>query len=542
MSPARPETGSRRKGAPARRRGWRLWRGLLLAIGAAYLAGLALDRCGGPRFTAGTNVCTPPLPLAAGEARFLFDLTGTAPDGRRVFHQETFDALLELIARATDGELLLLDQFLVNHFRGRTGTGGSPHRDLTGELVQALLAARRHHPGLAILFITDPLNANYADQCPPDLQPLAEAGIPVLLTPHELLADSNHLYSPFHRLLAWPASRLPGSDRPLLANPFDPDQPRLGLRAFARLLNFKANHRKVAVRLAPDGSGEALVSSANPHTASSAHGNCALHLTAGPVAAAILRSELQLAHTILLHRPHLAFGTPAKLALQRDLAARLAALPATTPTAAAEPGRPTAQFATEAAFATQLEAELARAGAGDQIAILQFYLADPRLLRALKDACARGATVRLLLDLNRDAFGRAKNGIPNRATAHSLHAWATRTGHDLQIRWFRTAGEQAHAKAMLIRRPATGHSVLAAGSANWTVRNLRGSNLEAGLILRDVPAAAERYTTAFTQLWENPEATAYSVAYSEPDAPGAAGRLGQRLLTAFGSFTGACTY
>jgi hypothetical protein len=46
-----------------------------------------------------------------------------------------------------------------------------------------------------------------------------------------------------------------------------------------------------------------------------------------------------------------------------------------------------------------------------------FYFLDRCIVKAFTGAIQRGAQVRLLLDANRDAFGREKNGIPNREVA-----------------------------------------------------------------------------------------------------------------------------
>ena len=49
----------------------------------------------------------------------------------------------------------------------------------------------------------------------------------------------------------------------------------MSLRSYLEMLNFKANHRKVFVADSADGP-VTIVSSANPHDASSAHSNVAL--------------------------------------------------------------------------------------------------------------------------------------------------------------------------------------------------------------------------------------------------------------------------
>ena len=50
-----------------------------------------------------------------------------------------------------------------------------------------------------------------------------------------------------------------------------------------------------------------------------------------------------------------------------------------------------------------------------------FYLSERQIVKALITAKERGVNVRVLLDPNKDAFGREKNGIPNRQVASELN-------------------------------------------------------------------------------------------------------------------------
>ena len=53
-----------------------------------------------------------------------------------------------------------------------------------------------------------------------------------------------------------------------------------------------------------------------------------------------------------------------------------------------------------------------------------FYLSERKIISAIKKAHSRKVKVRLLLDPNKDAFGREKNGIPNRSVAYELESMA----------------------------------------------------------------------------------------------------------------------
>ena len=62
---------------------------------------------------------------------------------------------------------------------------------------------------------------------------------------------------------------------------------------------------------------------------------------------------------------------------------------------------------------------------------------DERRKRIVQRNMERGATLRVILDPNRDAFGREKNGIPNRQAAWDLHEAG------IPVRWCATEGADA---------------------------------------------------------------------------------------------------
>ncbi|MCI5062095.1 MAG: phospholipase D-like domain-containing protein, partial [Algiphilus sp.] len=113
-----------------------------------------------------------------------------------------------------------------------------------------------------------------------------------------------------------------------------------------------------------------------------------------------------------------------------------------------------------------------------------------------------------LLDPNEDAFGRKKNGIPNRQVAWELHAAG------VPVRWCNTRGEQCHSK-MLVLRPAVGPMQVLAGSANFTRRNLDNYNLETNVQLRGPREAPLMHTvsTFFETRWRNRPEQLHSLGY-----------------------------
>jgi phosphatidylserine/phosphatidylglycerophosphate/cardiolipin synthase-like enzyme len=137
---------------------------------------------------------------------------------------------------------------------------------------------------------------------------------------------------------------------------------------------------------------------------------------------------------------------------------------------------------------------------GDHVRIAMFYLAERQIVSALLRAARRGASVRLILDPNKDAFGRQKDGVPNRPVAHEL---VEASVGQIQVRWYHTTGEQFHTKLALISK---GERLTASlGSANLTRRNVDNYNLEANLaveVSRAMPIAIEM-ESYFDRLWHN---------------------------------------
>lgn len=454
------------------RRRWAAVTALALAL-VGLVAVVSFAAPGWQRLPSGLAAASAPWP--AGEVRFLADTTATRADGSRAIEQQIFDEVLALIRGAR--RLIVADFFLFNAHAGRDR--GEPWRRLSDELTDALVAQAAAHPDLAIVFITDPINDVYGALPSPHLTRLRAAGATVVVTDLEALRDSNPLWSIPWRTLARPFGDGPGRTLP---NPLG--EGRISLRAALRLLNFKANHRKTLVVDAGD-DWAALVTSANPHDGSSAHGNVALRFR-GPAALALLETE----------RAAMAFSAErVPEAVERALAAprRWATdHPPHQPEA-------TLQVLTERAIKIAALRALAAAEPGDRVDLALFYFADRDLVHAVRAAHRRGAQVRLVLDPNKDAFGLEKNGVPNRPVAHEL----VRAG--VPVRWADTRGEQFHAKLLHLVRADGASAELLLGSANWTRRNLDNFNLETNVLLRAAPEhpAIGAALAWFDAVWTN---------------------------------------
>jgi phosphatidylserine/phosphatidylglycerophosphate/cardiolipin synthase-like enzyme len=458
---------------------------------------------------AGTNVGTAATVVPGADVQFLYDLTHAPPQGEMVYEQRIFDEVFRIIDEARS--FIVADFFLLNEHMGAAGAAqgcanaagagcagaAAAHRPLSRELVEHLIARKQAVPGLSVLLITDPINDVYGGAPSPALAELRNAGIEVVVTDLEQLRDSNPVYSSIWRaLLQWWGNSPSGGS---MSNPFTSDGSQITLRSWLALLNFKANHRKLIVADREDGTLAALITSANPHDASSAHSNVALRFT-GALAGDIVASEMAVARFSGWHG-HIyvaeAEGEPA--ADEQGVAL---------------------SFITEEAIRLHLINAISATRNGDSVSIATFYMSDRRVLDALLDAADRNVRVRIILDPNRDAFGRRKDGVPNRPVANEL---VTESGEKIQVRWYRTHGEQFHTKIALIQHGK--RFIASLGSANLTRRNIGNYNLEANIAVEAAAdsALAIEMLGYFDRLWNNdgPPGTEYTAvfgAYRDEDS------------------------
>lgn len=408
---------------------------------------------------------------SAVNSAFIADRTYVDDSGERHSEQAIFDTAFSMIAGAR--RLIVLDMFLFNDFGAADATALRP---LSAQLTAALLERKSAIPDLRIVVITDPINTVYGGVRARQLKRLESAGAQVIVTDLSALRASNPLWTgPWALCCAWLGNSADGG---WLPNPFGGG--KISLRSWLALPNFRANHRKTLVVDAGD-TWQALVTSANPHDGSSAHGNIALRFS-GAAALDVMTSEAAVAafSGVLLD------GLPTPPATEAAGDARLRVL-------------------TEGAIQRGLLDTIDRARAGEPIDVAVFYLADRDVIAALLAAHARGVAVRVLLDPNEDAFGRKKNGVPNRQVAREL----VQAG--IEVRWCDTHGEQCHAKLLLHRGGQ--ESTLIIGSANFTRRNLDDLNLETSMQL-SAPgenAAIVDATRWFESQWGNEPGRRYSV-------------------------------
>ena len=414
--------------------------------------------------------CTPaPMELGlayqgsvrATDVQFLVDETWVDTNQVRHVEQEIFDSIFEMIDEAE--RFVLIDLFLMNEWGFEPGPCMRP---VGPELVGKLLEKRRKSPAVEIIFITDPVNTMYGSLEMPQFLALKEAGVYVVYTDLDPLRDSNALYSKPWRVLAKPFGVGPGRT---LGNPMG--EGRVSMRSMLKLLNFKANHRKVVVT-----DKSLLLTSANPHSASSAHRNVALKVNAGMAMACEMESAV----------------------LMFSGAEEVAALLSKETESDSSSEGVRVELLSEIRIKQKVLSLLENAAPGARVDLCMFYMSEKEVIRAFGEAKQRGVDVRIILDPSKDSFGRTKNGVPNRQSAAKLD----KAG--IPLRWADTHGEQCHVKMLYVEN-VDGSATLLLGSCNYTRRNMNNFNCEANLSLTasvdDV--ALLRARTTFDRWWNN---------------------------------------
>lgn len=414
---------------------------------------------------------------------FFADYTYLNENGERKVEQHIWNEAFNIISGAK--KYVLLDMFLYNAFQG---SSLEHTRTLSQELTDTLILAKTANPDLSVNVVTDPINTVYGGVVSPEFSRLEASGISITYTKLALLRDSNLAWSAFWRpLFSWAGNNTGGG---LFPHPFQDGGSPVTIRSWANLLNFKANHRKLIVADRRNGKGGekivTLITSANPHDASSAHGNVALvidddvwkDVVSGEQAIALLSGAM-------IASPNMEIAPPSSGALR-------------------------ATILRDEMIKKKVIALLEKGEMGDEVDIAQFYLSDRDIIRAIVEAGDRGVIFRIVLDPNKDAFGFEKSGIPNQPVAKELKS---KMGSTADIRWCDTHGEQCHAKLFLGKYASS--SFLMLGSANFTRRNVGGYNLEEDILVESgEPFTAWRDArTYFDRIWKNKGGLSFTVDY-----------------------------
>lgn len=344
--------------------------------------------------------------------------------------------------------------------------------------------------------MTDPVNEFYEGLDLKHFNKLRNAKIPVVVTNVKRLRDSNPIYTSFWRTFIQWFGAYKGFD--WLPNPLDFDSEGVGIFSYLRSLNFKANHRKVVLAdNLVDGERKfsVLVTSANPHDGSSAHSNSALKVDEF-VWKDVLESEkavFEFSGADFINPPQELLDLIKENQKDENIKTKIEV-----------------QLLTEKAIRDSLLESINDLEKGDKLDMAMFYLADRKVVKALKNASQRGVKIRLFLDASKDAFGRKKNGMPNRQVASELRKFSD---GEIEIRWCHTHGEQCHSK-MTLMKSKRGYEMFI-GSANLTKRNLDNLNLETNLRVfsSEQVEAIDDAEQFFNLTFENEDDKIYSVDY-----------------------------
>ncbi|MCZ8523208.1 phospholipase D family protein [Paenibacillus mucilaginosus] len=403
---------------------------------------------------------------------FLYDLSYKKPEGQPEVREQ---AILNRILQAVDeaDKFIVIDMFLFNSYVNE----GQSFPKISGLLTDKLIERKTKNPELQAIFITDEVNTSYGSHASPELERLKAAGVQTVVTDTDALRDSTPLYSGVWRIFFRPFGT---GGQGWIKNPMADTAPDMTVRSYAKLFNVKANHRKVIAT-----EDIAIVSSGNVHDASADHSNAAFAVS-GPIIADVLASE--------------------------QAAAKLgggASFPSYKPQAAGTGGDLSVRLLTEGKVNEHLLRLLSEAGSGNTVWMGMFYLADPDVIQALREASDRGADIRLILDPNQNAFGNDKIGLPNRPVAEDL---VDGSEGRIQVRWYNTGEEQYHTKMMMVT--GRGAMSILGGSTNFTTRNLDDYNLETDLLISG-PADSEvarKVEAYWDRLWSNRDG-AYTLDY-----------------------------
>ncbi|MGD8342820.1 MAG: phospholipase D-like domain-containing protein [Desulfobacterales bacterium] len=419
--------------------------------------------------------------IAVENIEFLYDLTYRNDNGDIISEQTIFNEIFSLIDGAQ--VFIIIDAFLFNAY---TREPDKVYRHLTSELAERLAKKKEANPSIQIDFITDPINTVYGGSTNSEIERLKGAGVNVIVTDLKALPDSNPIYSAFWRtFIQWFGN---SEQNGLLPHPFTGGEPKVTLRSYLDMLNFKANHRKVFMADRKD-HAVVILTSGNPHDGSSAHSNVALKIS-GNIWQDVYAAEAAIA----------------KLS-DRKLQEPLQEIDKEI---RREAEHAKIVFLTENQIKKELLARIRQTIANDEIRMALFYLSDRQIIKALVDASERGVHIKVILDPNKDAFGFEKIGVPNQPVAEEL---LNRSSSKIQVRWYDTHGEQFHTKLALIKHGT--QATLLLGSANFTRRNLDNYNLEANVAVTAGEEALfiKAVEDYLDRIWDNRDGKTYTVGY-----------------------------
>lgn len=407
---------------------------------------------------------------AVDKVDFLVDRTSHEKNNY-ILNHEILDYTLNLIREAE--EIIIVDMFLFNSVHNKE----KKYPDLTGLITRELIKKKRE--GVKVYLITDEINTFYKSYKIPEFEKLKEEGITVIRTDMTKIKDSNLIYSFFWRIFIKSFGN--GEETGWLPNPFSDDAPPVNIRGYLKLLNLKANHRKVVLS-----EKKALVTSKNFHNASGYHSNVGFGVE-GPIVADIYKSE-----EVVAGYSGVEIDYDFKKAEKLN-------------------GNIKVGLLTEKQIGISVLNLINSAQKDESLCLGIFYLGDRKVIKSLLNAAKRGVKIRIIFDSNIESFGVKKIGIPNRVVAWELHG---KSDGKIEIKWYRTLREQYHDKYIFnVKKDLL---IIIGGSANFTKRNLYGYSYETNLYV-EAPLNSEftkNVLEDYERLWENKGAI-YTLPYED---------------------------
>ncbi|MGJ9382145.1 phospholipase D-like domain-containing protein [Salipaludibacillus sp. CF4.18] len=412
------------------------------------------------------------------EVYFLRDITYTK-NNKRLKNQEIIEEIEQLVDRTE--EFILVDMFLFNdQYPEIIHTP-----ELAKNFTKKLIDKKTKSPHISITVLTDEINTLYGSRPSPELEKLKVADIQVLTADTAKLRDSNPLYTSGYRAFLQWAGTPEGGWIPI---PFQHGNSEVKVTARSYLEAFKltANHRKIVMN-----EKEAIITSANLHGPSAHHSNIAFHVK-GDVLKDIAKTEKEV----------ISFAGGDGSFIQ----------PITIIQGLSHNNHPlSVSVLSEQKIKTNILEECRRAGKQTTLWLAAFNLSDRDIINGLLHASEKGARVNIILDKNKESYGKEKNGIPNQPVAHEL---AEKSNENLNLKWYNANGEQFHTK--LFFSVDKDRSTAIGGSANFTKKNLEDGVYEMDLKITGSPkeAVLEDIETYLKTLWENDEID-FTEEYSE---------------------------
>lgn len=413
---------------------------------------------------------------------FLYDLT-YQKDGQEKYDQSIFQEVYNTIEKADD--FIIVDMFLFNDYTDKK----RHYPNISETLSKAIQRKMKANPDLKVVFISDEVNTTYGSHVAKELKPLEELGAEVILTNLNRLRDPTPLYSALWRSsFKWFGQAGTG----WLPNPMAKTAPKVTLRSYLKLLNIKANHRKVVIT-----EDAGLIISANAHDASGFHSNIGFKVR-GPIIKELVQAEKAVAK----FSDGNLNAFPSEQELDKLSHSEMKAKASTNVKT---------RILTEQKIQARVVDTLNHAKKGDEVWLGMFYLADRDIIDAIEDAANRKVNIHIILDPNQNAFGQEKSGLPNIPIAEELHKL---NNDHISIRWYNTNKEQYHTKLIYVKGKS--RSTIIGGSANYTSRNLDDYNLEENIMLTassdsHIVGEVDQY---FHRIWENKDGT-YTLPYKK---------------------------